>query len=158
MNISVTGHRNFDRELFAETLMQQILRLANGEQAVLWCGMAVGFDLAAAEATLELRRRGLNIRLHCVVPYVGQALFFSSEDLGRYEAVLRAADRVVTLAQEYSRDIFYRRNDYLVEMADVVLAYYDGERGSGTAYTVRRAHKERVAVVNIYPQQQLSLF
>lgn len=160
MNISFTGHREFDRVRHGVALRECVEGFVarSCETTIFWSGMAVGFDLAAAEVVLELRGAGCDVRLCCVVPYIGQDQFFSAEDRERYEAVLGSADRVVTLAEGYSREVFYRRNDYLVEQADSIIAYFDGVKSGGTAYTVRRARRAGVAVENIYPCRQLSLF
>ncbi len=160
MNISFTGHRDFDLERHGESLRGVIMsHLDIEDRAVIFLsGMAVGFDLAAAECVLALRDEGLNVRLHCVLPYSEQSLFFDKDDATRYERVLSQADRVITLAEKYSKDVFFRRNDYLVKQADCIIAYFNGVPTGGTAYTVRHARRERVMVENIYPQQQLSLF
>lgn len=50
------------------------------------CGMAVGFDLAAAEAVLELRDSLPGLRLVAVVPFGGQEARFSHADRARYRA------------------------------------------------------------------------
>ncbi|MFR9579044.1 MAG: SLOG family protein [Rikenellaceae bacterium] len=107
MNISFTGHRDFDAERFMELLRSHIVRFSQCGSVTFWSGMAVGFDLAAAECVLELRDEGYDLKLCCVVPYVGQSQFFNRVDLERYDLVLRRADRVVTLAADYTPDIFY---------------------------------------------------
>lgn len=43
-----------------------------------------------------------------------------------------------------------RRNRALVDGAGLVIAYYNGEGKGGTAYTVRYAKKNRVAVLNLF--------
>lgn len=159
MNISFTGHREFDRERFEGALYRRILELASSTPITFWSGMAVGFDLSAAEAVLKARDWGADVRLNCVVPYVGQSLFFNDADTERYESIIRRANRVITLAEEYHRDVFFRRNDYLIEQADMLIAYFNGNFSSGgTAYTIRKARHARIPIENLYPQQQLSLF
>ncbi len=158
MNIAFTGHRDFDGDICGATLRGAIIEGVEGGAVDFYSGMAVGFDLAAAEVVLALRDEGHIVRLHCVLPYKGQALHYSPKDQARYDSVLRRADDVVVLADEYSCDVFFRRNDYLVERADLIIAYFDGEQRGGTAYTIRRARRARVGVINIYPQYQLSLF
>ncbi len=158
MIISFTGHRDYDQERFAQPLRDSIRGLVEQGATVFWSGMAVGFDLAAAEAVLELRDAGAAVELNCAIPYSGQSQSFSAEDCARYDRVLSRADRVVTLAESYSVEVYTRRNDFLVERADRMVADYDGEGKSGTAYTSRKARRKGIMVENIYPQQQLSLF
>lgn len=111
-------------------------------------GMARGFDLAAAEAVLELRGECAGSRLVAVVPYEGQAEEYSQEDRARYDRVLKAADEVVVLEREYSKGVFFRRNDYLVDNADRVVAWCVRPK-SGTGYTIKRARSQRKEVINL---------
>ena len=111
--------------------------------------MACGFDLAAAEAVLALRGECAGMELVAVVPFAGQPESFSDADKRRYADVLTAADRTVVLADSYSRGCYYRRNDYLVDHAVRVVAWYI-RRNSGTGYTVRRARHQGIEVLNLY--------
>ncbi len=159
MKISFTGHRGYDSERFGESLRRALIDLCEGQGCVsCYSGMAVGFDMAAAEAVVALRSEGYDVRLCCVIPFEGQSSVFSAEDKERYRGLISAADSCVTLAEGYRPDVYHRRNDYLVEQADVVVAFYDGESSGGTAYTVRRARRSGVEIYNICPQRQLSLF
>lgn len=159
MNISFTGHRRFDPERVVESLERVIARhsASTCEVVTFLCGMAIGFDMAAAEAVIEARESGHNVKLWCVVPYADQAKFFDSENQSRYYKILEAADRVTTLQSDYTPEVFHRRNDFLVAHCDRLIAYWDGKRGSGTYYTARRARKLLIPTENLYPAQQLSL-
>ncbi len=158
MTIAFTGHRNFDHSDLKIPLIEVIKRYITEEETIFLSGMAIGFDLAAAEAVISLSREFKNIQLICVVPYADQSKFFSESDRARYSGVLESADEVVILESEYSKMVFHHRNDYLVESADMIIAYYDRAGKGGTAYTVRRAKQKRVALLNLYPEAQLSLF
>ena len=50
---------------------------------------------------------------------------------------------------------YLRRNDFLVDNATVVVAWWDGVPRGGTAYTLRRARHAGCRVINIYPDLQL---
>lgn len=88
--------------------------------------MAVGFDLAAAEAVLELRERVPGVRLVAAVPFRGQEMRFSPADRERFRRVLAEADSVEVLAPAYHRGCYAVRNDFLVDNARVLVAWYDG--------------------------------
>ena len=77
--------------------------------------MAVGFDLAAAEAVLELRERVPGVRLVAAVPFRGQEMRFSPADRERFRRVLAEADSVEVLAPAYHRGCYAVRNDFLVD-------------------------------------------
>ena len=124
-------------------------KVRGGAMQDILSGMACGFDLAAAEAVLALRGECAGMELVAVVPFAGQPDSFSDADKRRYADVLAAADRTVVLADSYSRGCYYRRNDYLVDHAVRVVAWYI-RRNSGTGYTVRRARHQGIEVLNLY--------
>ena len=91
------------------------------------------------------------------MPFRAQAAGFSAVVRRDYEQILAAANRVDVLQEEYSRDCFLRRDDYMVERAAMVVAWFDGRAG-GTAYTVGRARSLGCEVINLYRDGQMSLF
>lgn len=118
--------------------------------------MAVGFDLAAAEAVLALRNELPEISLVAVIPFEGMERKFSEGDKVRFRDILVNADKVVSLAPRYSVELYSLRNNFLVDNSSAVIAYFDGSKG-GTAYTVRRAIKRLHRYINLYisPQQEI---
>ncbi len=153
--VAFTGRRtylgNADEELRAvvRDLMEQ------GFTRFL-CGMSWGFDLAAGRIVAELKRAGKDVELVAVEPFAEFRAMFSGEAAALYDEVLTAADERVVVG-ENDKAAYMRRNDYLVDNASVVVAWWDGKQRGGTAYTVKRARKRRVEVINLYPQPQLEL-
>ena len=130
-SVAFTGHRTY-RGAAADALRRTVGELyARGFRNFL-SGMAVGFDLAAAEAVLELRERAPGVRLVAAVPFRGQEMRFSPADRERFRRVLAEADSVEVLAPAYHRGCYAVRNDFLVYNARVLVAWYDGSPG-GTA-------------------------
>ncbi len=112
-------------------------------------GMAPGFDLAAAEAVLGLR--GSGARLVAAIPFRGQPRGYTADDRRRYDALLESADEVRVLAERYSHGCYYRRDEWMVDRSARVICWYDSTAGnSGTRYTVRRALKAGLEIVNIF--------
>lgn len=147
--VAFTGHRTYCGEASA-ALAAAIRGLhAHGFRTFL-CGMAVGFDLAAAEAVLELRGSLPGLRLVAVVPFGGQEARFSHADRVRYRAAMASADDAVVLSPVYHAGCYAVRNNYLVDHASLLVAWYDGSPG-GTHYTVRRALGRGMEVVNLHP-------
>ena len=120
-------------------------------------GMAEGFDLIAARAVLDLQRQYSDVQLIAAVPFRGHGRSFSAVVQRDYEQILAAANRVEVLAEGYSRECFLRRDDYMVERAATVVAWFDGRAG-GTAYTVARARSLGREVINLYRDGQMELF
>ena len=113
-------------------------------------GGALGFDQMAARIVLSLREKYPWIRLIMVIPFDGQADRWSEDQRRAWLHIIEASDRVVHISHEYDRGVFFRRNRYLVEHADLLLAAYAGQPG-GTAGTVAYARRHGVRVARIPP-------
>lgn len=148
--VSFTGHRTYRDEARRQLASTLEVLYREGFRTFL-SGMALGFDLAAAEAVVALRHAHSDVRLVAVVPFRGQAARFPAVQRRRYEAALARADEVVVLAEEYHRGCYARRNDFLVDHAAVLVAWYDGSPG-GTRYTVERARARGREIVYLSPE------
>nr|MDE6778522.1 SLOG family protein [Alistipes sp.] len=153
-----TGHRNYHGQAAAQ-LDAAVDALCNRGFRIFLCGMALGFDMAAAESVLRMRtlRPDDRIRLVAVVPFPGQAARYPAAERERYERILAAADAVVDIAPQYVRHCYALRNDFLIDNASTVVVWYDGSAG-GTHYTVRRARRLRREIINLHcdPQAEFS--
>ena len=152
-SVAFSGHRKIPAsgiDRLRRQLRSAILRLYDAGCVDYISGMAVGFDLLAAEAVLELRGEGKELRLTAAIPCPGQSRFYSVGDKARYQKVLSKADRIVTVSKSYHRGCMLRRNDYMIANAGQLIAYYDGSRRGGTAYTVSRAKAAGRPVTNLY--------
>lgn len=147
--VAFTGHRTYDGRA-DEALRQTIVAChARGAHTFL-SGMAVGFDLAAAEAVLACRDELPALRLVAVVPFEGQQTRFPALDRARFERVLAAADETIVLSPVYHRGVYTVRNDFLVAHAAHLVAWFDGSPG-GTHYTVHRAVRFGRRIDNLCP-------
>ena len=109
-----TGHRRYDGEC-DDALRAVVRELYGWGFRVFWSGMALGFDLAAAEAVLALRGELPGLRLCCAVPFPGQADRFPEADRLRYMRILDRADEVATLAPRYEPRCYLRRDEFMVD-------------------------------------------
>lgn len=150
MKVAFTGHRNYsgDKDNY---LREAVIALYEAGHTTFLCGMAEGFDIAAAEIVLSLKGELKEIKLECVVPFRGHEFTMPDRDWAeRYKRVIESADEVVTISQTYNVEIYRQRNDYLVDNADALICYYSGKARSGTGYTVRRALKKCIQTINLY--------
>lgn len=154
--VAFTGHRTY-RDQAADLLPVTLEALYRRGYRRFMSGMAVGFDLAAAEAVAELRSRHADVKLICVIPFPDHPKRFAPEARQRYERLTAGADERVFVNERYAPDCYARRNDYLVDNASYVVAYLDGGSRGGTSYTVRRAHRQHLPVENLHPDKQLNL-
>ena len=151
-----TGHRSYNGSRNDE-LERAIRDLYTQGYRTFLCGMAVGFDLAAAEMALALREELPEIEVVAVIPFEGMQCRFSASQRATFEDILEKVNSKVILATHYSSEVYAVRNNYLVDNSSACIAYFDGTKG-GTAYTVRRAVKNLVRVINIYNNPQRALF
>ncbi len=112
-------------------------------------GMALGVDLLAAEVVLELKITHPELTLEAAVPCIDQASRWRADQKRRYEKILSAADRKTLISREYTPDCMHRRNRYMVDKCDILIAVWNGSAG-GTGSTVRYAlsRKKRVRVID----------
>lgn len=120
-----------------------------------YCGGAMGFDLIAAELLLILRPRK-NFRLVMALPYRAQNSNFSPEWRERYCSVLKQADEIVYVSDEYYKGCYSERNRYMVDRSERVIAFYDGKSG-GTRDTVLYAKRKGAEVINVAKPEKENL-
>lgn len=152
-SITFTGHRiiPFIRQEEVRTQLTTVVALAyKSGITCFYCGMALGFDLMAAEVVLSLKDKFPDIRLIAVVPFSGQSDRWAFSEQERYHRILAKTDKVVVLSGNYFRGCLLRRNDYMLSHSCDVIAYYDGKPQGGTFYTVKKAGRMKMDVVNIY--------
>lgn len=155
ITVAFTGHRHYGGEADA-ALWQTLERLHAEGFRIFLSGMAAGFDLAAAEAVVRLRDRFPDVRLIAVVPFREQPSHFTPRDRQRYATLLAAADHTECLSEHFHRGCYMVRNDWLVNHASTVVAWYDGSEG-GTRYTVMRATRKGRMVLHLHPQVPAAL-
>ncbi len=148
--VAFTGHRTY-RSQGDEALRRLVGEAYDRGCRTFLSGMAVGFDLAAAECVLTCRDSLPGVRLVAVVPFEGQQERFSLLDKVRFERIVAAADETLVLSARYHRGVYSRRNDFLVDHAAQLVAWFDGSPG-GTSYTVRRALRLGRRIDNLCPE------
>ena len=113
-------------------------------------GMAQGVDMYAAEIVLELKAEYPFITLEAAIPCETQAAKWSEPLRDRYYKIAELCDHETMLQKQYTSDCMQKRNQYMVDHADILLAVWDGT-SSGTGSTVRYARTKNKAVWIIDP-------
>lgn len=151
-----TGHRRYAGE--SDAMLYETVRTlyARGVRRF-WSGMAVGFDLAAAETVAALRDELPGLQLGCAIPFPDQAGRFGAEDRMRHARLLACADEVAVVADRYDAQCYLRRDRWMVDRASVVVAWFDGRRG-GTRYTWEYARRRDAERINLWRDPQAELF
>ena len=112
------------------------------------CGMAVGCDMYFAEAVLALREQHADVRLEAAIPFGDQPGRWNEKQRRRYNALIDSADRVTVLQTAYTSDCMMRRNRWMVDRSEILLACYDGRPG-GTMNTILYAERSGLRVLLI---------
>lgn len=114
-------------------------------------GMAIGVDMYAAEIVLDLKSTYYpGIKLECVIPCESQPEKWTKALQERYAAIVEKCDKRTLLQKEYTPDCMEKRNRYMVDQANALIAVWDG-RPSGTGKTVRYALEKKKPIRIIHP-------
>lgn len=143
-----TGHRNIYAYDFDEHLLERVVLnlVKNGVRKFL-CGMAIGFDMKAAQAVLSLKE-SYNLQLVACLPCANQSERFSAKNRNLYNEILSKCDEVLVFESSYTRGCMFTRNRYLVDNSDVLVCFLRKTSG-GTYYTVNYARKTNKKIIEI---------
>lgn len=134
-----------------KALREQIINLIENEGVTHFIsGMAIGVDMYAAEIVLGLKASYLGITLESAIPCEIQAAKWSEALRDRYFDIASKCDKETLIQTHYTPDCMDKRNRYMVDHADVLIAVWDGSP-SGTGKTVRYAHQQGKSVTIIDP-------
>ena len=132
-------------------LAEQIKLLADAGVTQFLSGMAEATDTWSALSVLALREKNPTIKLHCILPCRDQADRWSASSRDLYRSILERADSVVLVSREYHANCMLDCNRFLVEHFSILLAVYNKEKRSGTAATMRYAHRMGREIIMIDP-------
>ena len=118
-------------------------------------GAAQGVDMWCGEIVLELIVQGREIELIAVVPFRNQEEKFSKKNQQRYADILAQCSEVLVLSEDYYKDSYKVRNQYLVEHAKYLLAVQDhaNRANSGTRQTISLAKKNGNTIIYASAQE-----
>ena len=91
-----------------------------------YTGMALGVDMYAAEIVLDLKSKYSHITLESAIPCETQAIKWSVASRERYYNIAAKCDKETMLQREYTPDCMDKRNRYMVDQADYILAVWNG--------------------------------
>ncbi len=104
-------------------------------------GFANGADQYFAEIVVILQKDFPELRLIAVLPYRKRMDSLCQKE--HTNALLDACAEVIVIQEEYKPNVYAKRNRYMVEHSDRVIAVYDGREKGGTVKTIRFAHQFR---------------
>ena len=142
-----TGHRpeklNSTEEEIKKALLVEVNNAIHDEYITFISGMARGVDIWAAELVLELRNSGAPIHLICAMPFNDFEQRWPVAWQQRYKTILQSADLVRFIAKEYHISTYQRRNEWMIDHSNRVIAVYNGSSG-GTRNALEYAQKKEI--------------
>lgn len=127
-----------------------------------YIGGALGVDLWAGEILINMRDNlGFGeLEVVMAIPFEGYDSRWSKQQQGRMARLRAACNWVVVVAGGEASgpcgspgDLYLKRNRYLVDQADCILAVYDeASSRSGTGMTVRYGQKKNLPIFLIQPR------
>lgn len=105
-------------------------------------GCAAGADLDFAEACIELRdTKYPHIIIEGAIPCDKQDARWSAENKERYAKVLEKLNVVHYVSHAFNMGCFQKRNEYMVDKSDIVLAIWNCKKEGGTWNTIHYAEQ-----------------
>lgn len=138
----VTGHRDIPKEQIKEVkaaLRCEVIKAVADSYTVFLSGFSDGVEQYFAEVVLELQKKQPSLRLLAVLPYQKRADCLRAK--ARTKTLLESCSDIIVLQEEYHPSVYSRRNRYLAEHSDRVIAVYDGREKGGTVNMIRLTHK-----------------
>ena len=112
------------------------------------CGMARGVDTYCAEIVLALRPQYPDLTLEAAIPCPSQCGGWTPEQQARWQALVERCDYETVVQDHYSAGCMQRRNRYMVDHAQRLIAVFDGQEG-GTRRTVEYAMRRGLEIVYV---------
>lgn len=118
-------------------------------------GGALGVDMWSGEILLDLQKQPEygDIELIIVLPHPGHDVRWDERSKKRMAFLRQHCAECVTIGTDTGLESYYKRNRYLVDHADCLVAVYDNDRTvrSGTGQTVRYAEHQKKPLILIHP-------
>ena len=154
MIIAGTGHRPqfcpcgfSENSSWLDSIMTEVgtQMMLDGASTII-SGAALGWDTWLAKRALQL-----GVPLHMYVPFRGQGSNWPTKSRKTYETLLEKAAAVKYISEEYSKDVFLKRDRAMVDDCEKVYALLNPEKKKGgTFYTVKYAQKNNKPVTNFW--------
>lgn len=118
-------------------------------------GGSLGVDIWSGEILLELKQQPeySNIELVLVLPHPGHDARWDRRSKARLAFLLAHCAEHMTAGTQADAESYYKRNHYIVDHADYLLAVYDNDRTvrNETGQVVHYAEKKGKSIILIHP-------
>lgn len=140
----ITGHRKIPEE-YAEQVKRGLLyeiekAVADGYTCFI-SGFSDGAELLFAEIVLEKAEKNPALQLEAVLPYRNRYLKLLKDE--RTKNMLERCAHIEIISENLTSTVYMKRNRFMVNLAERVIAVYDGRDNGGTVSTIRMVHAQR---------------
>ena len=157
----VTGHRDIPEEQIdnvKQSLEREVDRAIRDGFTSFLSGFAEGTDLLFAEIVAERIAKNPALKLIAAIPYRRRLDTLQKSE--RTKALIDLCAEIYVASEGYHPSVYAKRNRYMVERSDRVIAVYDGREKGGTVGTIRLAHMMKkelreIAIGEIYIPEYL---
>ena len=144
MTVTFCGHSTIygeDLDIVKQRLYEEIKQaILCGAEEFLFGGYGE-FDLLCARAVKEIKKKYPNIKSVLVVPYIDEGYNKELYDCSEYPPIENVPKRFAII----------KRNEYMVEISDVVIAYVKYSTG-GAYRTYSSAVRKGKNVINLFSE------
>jgi uncharacterized phage-like protein YoqJ len=135
-----------------QSLREQIIQLIKYHNVRYFItGMSRGVDQWCAEIVLDLKKDMSYLYLECALPCETQAVHWSENQRDRYFSIIERCDKEYCMQSQYTYDCIMKRNQYLVDSSDYIVAVWDKYKSGHTYRTIQYAKKQRKKIFMISP-------
>jgi len=115
-------------------------------------GMAIGWDFAIAKASLHL-----GIGLVAAIPFKGQESRWAKSSQNEYWDILNnpLTSSHIVCNSGYESWKMQRRNEWMADRVNLMLAFWDGNKEGGTANCIEYCKKKNIPWINLYPTKKI---
>ena len=144
----ITGHRVTMPEkkgFIEQELRKEIEEAINDGYRLFISGFADGTDLLFARLIVEYREKYPDLYLEAALPYP------QNRRSAEFKNLLEKCNGIMPCSHSYSPDCFMKRNMYMVDQSDRIIAVYDGRKRGGTVNTIlyARINNKDIRIIEI---------
>jgi uncharacterized phage-like protein YoqJ len=139
------GHESLEENM--KVMMREIDKHVSiiEKDVVIISGMALGFDTALAIYAIKH-----DLPLVCAVPCKGQENSWPDRSKTIYNKILEKAQFVEYISDKYAPWVMQKRNVWMADRADLLLACWNRQKKGGTYNCLKYAFKNDILVKNLY--------
>jgi uncharacterized phage-like protein YoqJ len=150
--LAVTGHRDLSKRT-VEAAKWWIEKIAQKyPQATIITGGAIGTDLLVAQLAIKAE---LKSKVYLPFEFETHTARWNQTSKAQLRWVLDRSEIRVVGGHQYSVKLYHRRNERMVDNADVILAFWDGREDGGTASCIRYAQHRGKRVFDAFSRGEI---